>query len=514
MKAAIISVSDKTGILPLAKKLSDKGYLLLSTGGTEKIISEAGIPVTKVENLTKFPECLGGRVKTLHPKIFAGVLARRNIENDMEFLNEQEIPEIEFVVVNLYPFKETIKRKGSTWEEAIENIDIGGPSLLRAAAKNHETVSVLCDADDYEEVIERLGEGRIDAAFKKYLAAKAFTHTADYDSMISTYFVEALAMEKTELKNIALGFERKQSLRYGENPHQKAAFFTSSYPQEYGIGKAEQLQGKELSYNNIADASAAIDILRDFADKPSVVSLKHQVPCGIGSAETIEEAFHLAYESDPVSIFGGIIAANRTVTKEMALEAKPIFLEIIIAPDFTDEAMEILSQKKNLRVLKLKNCGMAYKQGEKKYNYVSGGMLVQDIDISDFNNEDVKIVTKKGLETGDMELIRFAMRCAKNIKSNAICLTQGLHTVGVGAGQPNRITSVELACKQAGERSKGAILASDAFFPFEDCVQYAAKNGIRLIVQPGGSIRDEESIIACDELGIAMVFTGQRHFKH
>lgn len=534
MKKALISVFDKTGLVPFAKGLSELGYGLLSTGGTAKMLREAGLEVEDVSEVTGFPECLGGRVKTLHPRIHAGILARRDEADDMKFLQDEHIAEIDLVICNLYPFKQTIEREDCTRALAIENIDIGGPSMLRAAAKNHKSVAVLCDPADYDEVLQELKAGELSAMTRERLAAKVFRHTASYDALIASYLTKEvqaderaaaeaaktdeereawLAKAEAEEDLVTLTFEKEAAMRYGENPHQKAAFYKNVISEKDSLSEAEQLQGKALSYNNIADTDAAIQMLKEF-DGPTVVAVKHANPCGIGSADTIEEAWNLAYEADSVSIFGGIIACNREISGEMAQAMRHVFLEVVVAPSVSEEAKKVFTKKKNMRLLILPDVAKPLAEGHRSYKFVHGGLLMQETDRTDFNDEDLKVVTEKQPEEGDIEKMRFAMRAVKHVKSNAVCLTQGFQTVGIGPGQPNRITSVEIACHQAGDKAKGAIMASDAFFPFDDCVRYAAEHGVRLIVQPGGSIRDEDSIKACNELGICMVFTGQRHFKH
>lgn len=538
MKKALISVFDKEGVLSFAKGLEDLGFGLISTGGTASMLRENGLTVEDVSEVTGFPECLGGRVKTLHPNVHAGILARRDEEEDMAFLEERGISPIDLVVVNLYPFKETIQRADVTRELAIENIDIGGPTMLRAAAKNHSAVTVIVDPSDYEAVLAELrADGATSVFTRERLAAKVFRHTASYDALIAQYltrdieaqetrrYEEALdnddeaeasrwqALYTSENTPLTLSFEKVQDLRYGENPHQTAVFYRDSLPEKDSLSEAKQLQGKELSYNNLADTDAALQMLKEFSE-PTVVAVKHANPCGIASAKSIEEAWRLAYEADPVSIFGGIIAANREITAEMAKEMKQVFLEVVVAPAVSEEAEAILAKKKNLRLLLLPDLALPYPAEKKALKQIHGGLLVQDQDTSLFTMDDVHVVTEKGMEEGDFARIAFAMKVVKHVKSNGICLTQDFQTVGIGPGQPNRITSVEIACKNAGEKALGAVLASDAFFPFDDCVRYAAAQGIRLIVQPGGSIRDDESVAAANELGICMVFTGQRHFKH
>ncbi len=538
MKKALLSVFDKEGLLPFAKGLAELGYGLISTGGTASLLREHGLAVEDISQVTGFPECLGGRVKTLHPKVHAGILARREEAEDMAFLAEQEISPIDLVVVNLYPFKQTILRDDVTRELAIENIDIGGPTMLRAAAKNHQAVTVIVDPRDYERVLAELqAEGQTSLFTRERLAAKVFRHTASYDALIAQYLTADIQAKETaryeaaleqgqedeaatwqalyaeENSPLTLSFEKVQDLRYGENPHQSAVFYRDALPVADSLSEATQTQGKELSYNNLADTDAALQMLKEFSE-PTVVALKHANPCGIASGETIEEAWRLAYEADTVSIFGGIIACNREITAEMATEMKQVFLEVVVAPSISDEAAKILAKKKNLRLLLLPDAAKAYAPGKKAIKQIHGGLLVQDQDTTLFSMEDVHVVTEKGMEEGDFAKIAFAMKAVKHVKSNGICLTQGFQTVGIGPGQPNRITSVQIACRNAGEKSQGAILASDAFFPFDDCVRYAAEQGIRLIVQPGGSVRDDESVAAANELGICMVFTGQRHFKH
>jgi phosphoribosylaminoimidazolecarboxamide formyltransferase/IMP cyclohydrolase len=515
MRRALLSVSDKTGLVELGKALVERDFEILSTGGSAAVLREAGIAVTDVSEVTGFPECLSGRVKTLHPRVHAGLLARRDVEEDMDFLQEENIKPIDLVVVNLYPFKKTIMTPGVSLEEAIENIDIGGPTLIRAAAKNAKFVTILSDPADYEDYIRVLDEAKEDSdqiflGFRTKMQAKAFRHTAYYDSLISNY----LSQEAGDMGHtLTLAYDKVQDLRYGENPHQKAAFYQKALPLEDSLSQAEQLQGKELSYNNIMDTNAALEIIKEFTE-PTVVGLKHANPCGIGSAATIEEAWELAYEADSVSIYGGIVACNRPINKAMAKSMKKVFLEVVLAPAVDEDAMEILSKKKNMRILRLPDLAKPFREGQEAIRAVYGGILVQDQDRTVLDKNDLKVVTKVQPEEGDLEKIEFAMKAVKHVKSNAVCLTRDFQTVGIGPGQPNRITSVELAVKHAGDKAKGAILASDAFFPFDDCVRYAAEAGIRLIVQPGGSIRDEDSIKACDELGICMIFTGQRHFKH
>lgn len=530
MKRALLSVSDKNGIVELAQALVSKGYEIVSTGGTAKLLREEHISVTDVAEITHFPEALGGRVKTLHPVIHAGILARRDVAEDMDFLEDEEIVPIDLVAINLYPFKEVIMKPDTDLALAIENIDIGGPTLLRAAAKNAQSVTVLCDPEDYKLFLET-EENQL-ANLRRRLQAKAFRHTAYYDSLVSNYLTDHFIAEEyqrcngdaeleteyqehiTDAKSqLVMAFDQVQTLRYGENPHQAATYYQNSLPLSGSLPMAKQLQGKELSYNNIQDANAALEIIKEF-EMPTVVAVKHANPCGVGSAETLEEAWHLAYEADPVSIFGGIVAVNREVSLEIAQELAKIFLEIVICPSLDEKAEELLKKRKSLRVLILPNISEKPDPSATMAKTVYGGLLVQEMDRGVITEDDIRVVTQKGIDEDDFQKIQFAMKVVKHVKSNAICLTQGFQTVGIGPGQTNRITAVEIATRMAGAQARGSIMASDAFFPFDDCVRAAAEAGVRLIVQPGGSIRDEDSIRACDELGIAMVFTGKRHFRH
>ncbi|MFV9511472.1 bifunctional phosphoribosylaminoimidazolecarboxamide formyltransferase/IMP cyclohydrolase [Tepidibacillus sp. LV47] len=508
-KRALISVSDKRGIVDFAKELDTLGFEIISTGGTKRTLEEAGIAVRSISEITGFPEIMDGRVKTLHPNIFAGLLAIRENESHMQQIKEQNIQPIDLVVVNLYPFKETISKPNVTFAEAIENIDIGGPSMLRAAAKNHQDVIVIVDPKDYELVIKMIREnGNVDLSTRKQLALKVFQHTAAYDTIISQYLAEQLEVDAPE--QLTLTFEKVQDLRYGENPHQKASFYRQSLAKE-GLAFAKQLHGKELSYNNIQDTNAAWEIAKEFTE-PVVVAVKHMNPCGVGVGDNLLEAFTNAYEADPVSIFGGIIATNQIIDEETAKKLKEIFLEVIIAPGFEEKALEILTTKKNLRLLELKE--EEHNPKAKKMISVLGGLLVQDQDQRPLLDEDLTVVTKKAPTKEEMEQLRFAWKVVKHVKSNAIVLVKGKQTIGVGAGQMNRVGAAKIAIEQAGEKAKGSVMASDAFFPMPDTVQEAAKAGITAIIQPGGSIRDQDSIAEADKHGIAMVFTGIRHFKH
>lgn len=509
IKRALLSVSDKTGIVDFAKGLVDLGYELISTGGTEKALSEAGLQVLSVSQLTGFPECLDGRLKTLHPVVHGGLLAMRDDPKHMAQLEELGINTIDIAVINLYPFRQTVSKPGVTLEDAIENIDIGGPAMLRAAAKNWKDVIVVTDPADYGPVLEALANGTADRAMKFRLSAKVFEHTANYDAMIAQYLRNQYTEDAPEYLTVT--YEKVQDLRYGENPHQKAAFYREPFAVPGTIAFAKQLHGKELSYNNISDADAAISMVREF-DIPCAVAVKHANPCGIATGETIYEAYTKAYEADPVSIFGGIVALNRECDLETAQELAKIFLEIIVAPSFSAEALAVLEAKKNIRLLELPSIDKPLDK-HTILKKVGGGMLMQDADI-ELGLDDLKVVTDRAPTAEELKALTFGWRVVKHTKSNAIVLTSDSQTLGIGPGQTNRITALELAIKYAGEQAKGSCMASDAFFPFRDCVEAAHKAGITAIIQPGGSIRDQESIDACNEYGIAMVFTGMRHFKH
>jgi phosphoribosylaminoimidazolecarboxamide formyltransferase/IMP cyclohydrolase len=509
-KRALLSVSDKSGITELATELVELGYEILSTGGTKKALEELSIPVTGVEEITGFPEILEGRVKTLHPFIHGGLLAKTDDPNHIKQLEEQGISPIDLVCVNLYPFQQTIARPNISEEEAIENIDIGGPTMLRAAAKNHEYVTVIVDAVDYDRVIDELKTNQaVSKQTKRELAAKVFRHTAAYDAMISQYMTEIVGEKHPE--RLTLTYERKQSLRYGENPHQQATFFEEALGSLTSLAKAEQKHGKELSYNNIRDADAALQIVQEFSE-PAAIAVKHMNPCGIGVGETLYDAFLKAYESDPVSIFGGVIALNRAVEEDLAEKLSEIFLEIIIAPAFTEQAMNILTKKKNIRLLTISLDGGKEKQ--QTLNSVEGGLLVQDADRHTIEHADVRTVTKRQPSEEEWAALKLGWKVVKHVKSNAIVITNHERTLGIGAGQMNRVGAAKIALEQSGQHAKGAAMASDAFFPMDDTVEAAAKAGITAIIQPGGSIKDEDSIRKADEYGIAMVFTGIRHFKH
>lgn len=508
-KRVLISVSDKTGIIEFAKELEMLGYEIISTGGTKKTLDDAGIKTIGISDYTGFPEILGGRVKTLHPAVHGGLLAVRDNEIHIEEMKKNNLKYIDMVVVNLYPFKQTIKR-GCEFAEAIENIDIGGPSMLRSSAKNHRFVTTVVDSNDYSLVLSELKQfGDTTLETRSKLAAKVFRHTASYDAAIAKYLTDQVG--ETNPESLTVSYDLKQTLRYGENPHQSAAFYAGE-DKGYSLAYGTQIQGKELSYNNIQDANAAINILKDF-DEPVVVALKHMNPCGVGIGSTIEEAWDKAYEADPVSIYGGIVSTNQIITEAVALKMKPIFLEVVIAPGYTKEALEILATKKNLRVMEV---SMPEVKEEMQLTSVNGGVIVQNSDNKIFNLEDLKVVTKKDVTDEQMNDLVFAMKVCKYVKSNAIVVAAHGKTCGIGCGQTNRVGAAKLALEWAKEHDMldGLVLASDAFFPFNDTVLLAKEYGVKAIIQPGGSIRDEDSIKACDEAGIAMVFTGMRHFKH
>lgn len=518
VKRALISVSDKTGIVDFAQKLNELGVDIISTGGTFKVLKEAGIPVINISDVTGFPECLDGRVKTLHPNIHAGLLAMRSNPEHMKQVKELNVELIDMVVVNLYPFKQTIMKPDVTLEDAIENIDIGGPTMLRAAAKNYQDVSVIIDPSDYEQVLSEIKEtGAVSVKTNFYLSAKVFNHTAYYDSMIANYLRDKAGLPKYP-DTLSMTFEKVQDMRYGENPHQSAAFYKEVGNSDGMLSGIEQLHGKELSFNNINDLHGALELLKEYDEDPTVVACKHSNPCGVASGKDIHEAYVRAYNTDPVSIFGGILCANRTIDKATAEEISKIFLEIVLAPDFDEDALEILEQKKNIRLLKLKD--VMKKQPETAYDVkkVSGGILIQDID-SKLLGEELQVVTDRKPTEKEMEDLLFTWKIVKYTKSNGIAIGKDKQSVGIGPGQVNRIWATEQAIdhgtKQLGaDVVKGAALASDAFFPFDDCVEAAHKAGITAIIQPGGSKRDQDSIDACNKYGIAMVFTGMRHFRH
>jgi phosphoribosylaminoimidazolecarboxamide formyltransferase/IMP cyclohydrolase len=512
---AIISVSDKTGVVEFAQGLNKLGYEIFSTGNTKKAISEGGVPVKSVSDITGFPEILNGRVKTLHPMVHGGILARRDLPAHMKELAEKNIEKIDLVAVNLYPFVQTIAREGVTLEDALENIDIGGPTMIRASAKNFPAVIVVVDPADYPAILEKLQKGDLPLEERKRLAQKAFQHTAIYDTAIAQYLRQG---EEGLPEEMTVAMKKRYGLRYGENPHQKAAFYAEQVVgarQNTGITWAEQLHGKELSFNNILDADAAWSAAVDFA-APTVSVIKHTNPCGLASHDDIAEAYKRAFSGDEVAAFGGIVAANRPVTSEMAEAMRPVFYEIVIAPAYEPKALELLRKKKDLRIL-VAEMPPGYGQeecGYTDYRRVKGGFLVQESDSLPEKQVDMKVVTKRAPTAKEKEDLLFAWRAAKHVKSNAIMLVKDRMVTGMGAGQPSRIVSAQVAGEKAGAKAKGSVLASDAMFPFSDVVEHAAKLGVTAIIQPGGSIRDQESIDAADKNNIAMVLTGVRHFRH
>ena len=510
-KRALISVSDKTGIVDLAAKLEDFGYEIISTGGTLKTLKGAGLHPIDISDITGFPECLDGRVKTLHPNVHAGLLAMRSNPEHMAFLEKMNINTIDIVVVNLYPFKQTISKPGIELQEAIENIDIGGPTMLRSAAKNYQDVAVLVDPADYAKVLDELAGGGITKETKFYLMYKVYQHTAYYDTLIANYLREKQGIKFPE--KLTLAFDMAQSMRYGENPRQEAVFYKEPFPVAGSLAKAKQLHGKELSYNNINDTNGAINLLKEFSE-PTVVACKHSNPCGVASDKTIAGAFAKANASDPTSIFGGIIAANREIDKDTAEQINKIFIEIVVAPSFSKEALDILCTKKNIRLLELPDIADPIPAGNYDMKKVLGGLLVQDFDDNVIDSDKINVVTKKAPTQAELEDMEFAMKVVKHTKSNAIVIAKDKVTLGIGCGQVNRIWATKQAIEHSLTSTKGAALASDAFFPFDDCVKAAGEAGITAIAQPGGSINDKSSIEACDKLEIAMIFTGDRHFKH
>jgi phosphoribosylaminoimidazolecarboxamide formyltransferase/IMP cyclohydrolase len=512
---AIISVSDKTDVTDFAQKLSQLGFEIFSTGGTKKALAEAKVPVKSVSELTGFPEILDGRVKTLHPAVHGGILANRNLPGHMQELTDNNIKAIDLVAVNLYPFVQTVSKEGVTLDEALENIDIGGPTMIRAAAKNFPSVIVLVDPADYQPVLEKLERGGMELAERKRLAQKAFQHAAIYDTAIARYL--GLDMEGFP-EEMTIALKKRSSLRYGENPHQQAAFYTEPVMgkgKETGVAWARQLWGKELSYNNILDADAAWGVVTDFS-APTVAIIKHTNPCGLASCEDIVEAYRRALSGDPVAAFGGIIASNRTIDLATAEEMSKTFYEVVVAPEYEAEALEVLKRREQLRIL-VAQLPLAYDTTQADYldfRRVEGGFLAQAPDSLPEDSVSLQTVTGREPTADEKKDLLFAWRAVKHVKSNAIVIAKNMTLVGMGAGQPSRVVSVELALQRAGNRAKDSVLASDAMFPFADSVEMAARGGVIAIIQPGGSLRDEEAIKTANEYNVAMVFTGIRHFKH
>ena len=492
MKKAIISVSNKSGVVEFAKSLTQLDYELYSTGGTKRALEEANVTVKSVSELTQFPEIMDGRVKTLHPAVHGGILADRNKPEHLEQLSEQHIDLIDMVVVNLYPFQQTVANPDVTEDDAIENIDIGGPTMLRAAAKNFKHVTTIVHPSDYNEVIQRIKENRLDESYRKSLMIKVFEHTNEYDHAIVSFF-------KGD----------SEELRYGENPQQSARFVRTSNS-KHTIAGAKQLHGKALSFNNIKDADSALALVKKFKE-PAAVAVKHMNPCGVGIGTDVETAFKNAYDADNQSIFGGIIALNRTVTKDLAETLHSIFLEVVIAPKFDKEALDILTQKKNIRLLEI---DMTIDNREEEFVSVSGGYLIQDKDNYEVSKEEMKVVTDVEPTDAQWEAMLLGWKVIPSVKSNAIILSNNKQTVGIGAGQMNRVGAAKIALERAIEINDNVVMISDGFFPMDDTVELAAKHGIKAIIQPGGSIKDQDSIDMANKHGIAMVTTGMRHFKH
>lgn len=515
---ALISVSDKTGIVEFAKELVSLGIEIISTGGTYSKLKEEGVAAIEISELTGFPECLDGRVKTLHPTVHAGLLAMRSNPSHMKQLADLNIETIDVVVVNLYPFKATILKDHVTREEAVENIDIGGPTMLRSAAKNYQDVAVVVDPSDYEKVLSELKTNKqVSLDTKFYLMQKVFMHTSGYDTLIAD-FLRKERKDTSFPETLTMTFEKVQDMRYGENPHQAAAFYREIGKKKGSLTDAVQLNGKELSFNNINDTNGALELLKEFTE-PTVVACKHGNPCGVGSGNNIYDAWKKAYEADKVSIFGGIVVLNREVTEAVAKEMSEIFLEVIVAPSYEKAALDILQTKKNVRVLELKDIEVMQEETAYDLKKVNGGLIVQTVDSKLYNEDELQVVTDRVPTETEMDDLKFAWRVVKFVKSNGIALAKDKQSIGIGPGQVNRIWSTKQSIEHANELidaavTKGAVLASDAFFPFDDCVEAAYQAGITAIIQPGGAKRDEDSIKKCNEYGIAMVFTGMRHFKH
>ena len=535
-KRALVSVSDKAGVVEFCKGLTECGFEIISTGGTKKALEEAGLKVIGISDITGFPECLDGRVKTLHPNVHAGLLAMRSNPEHMAQLEKLNINTIDIVCVNLYPFKPT-HEKAAVNATGIEKIDIGGPTMIRAAAKNYQDVAVIVDPEDYDKVLEELKAGGVSLEMKKLLQYKVFAHTAVYDSLISNYLASQLGI--TFPDEVTFAYKKAQDMRYGENPQQQAVFYNEQIIRKGSLASATQIWGKELSYNNINDANGALELLKEFGATPAVVACKHANPCGVGTGENIYEAYMRAYNSDPVSVFGGILAINGTVDEATATEINKIFIEIVIASAYTCGALEILESKKNIRLLQIHDISAKREKSAFDMKKVYGGLLVQQYDETLLSGEDMSLFTKKaevqttpladgkqktvyglGVVTermpteDEIAAMLFNWKVVKHTKSNAIVIGKRDRTTGIGMGQTNRIWAAQQAIAHAGGKAKGSVMASDAFFPFPDCVEECVKAGITAIIQPGGSIRDKDSVEACNAAGIAMVFVGDRHFKH
>jgi phosphoribosylaminoimidazolecarboxamide formyltransferase / IMP cyclohydrolase len=505
---ALLSVSNKAGIIGFARGLRTLGVVLYSTGGTQKAIADAGIEVHSISELTGFPEILDGRVKTLHPSVHGGILARRDLPEHMAAIEKAGIATIDLVVVNLYPFVQTVTKSGVKLEEAIENIDIGGPTMIRSAAKNYESVTVVVDPEDYEWILQGMRENKLDAESRMKLAQKAYQHTASYDTAIARYLSDEMFPE-----HMTLALEKAYGLRYGENPRQKACFYTLQdvKAKDKGLGALVQLSGPEISYNNLLDFDSALSTLSEF-DRPTVAILKHTNPCGLASRASLVEAYILALSGDPVAAFGGVVASNRAIDMTVAQEINKTHYDAVVAPDFSDEAIALLSQKKSLRLIKVPLPQPM--EGDVDFRNVRGGFLVQTRDSIAADELTPKPASKRQPSSAEMDDLLFAWRAVKAIKSNAITLVKDSVLVGMGAGQPSRVESVAIALKKAGDKAVGAVLGSDAFFPFADGPELALAAGVTAIIQPGGSVRDDDVVAMVDRFGAAMVFTGMRHFKH
>ena len=521
IKRALISVSNKEGIVEFAKGLKEFGVEIISTGGTGRMLRDNDIEVTDIDQVTNFPEMMDGRVKTLHPAVHGGILAVRDDEQHLKEIAAQDIETIDLVVCNLYPFAETIAKDDVTLEEAIENIDIGGPTMIRSAAKNSNDVAVVVDPADYDNLLAemKVGDGGLTKTQKLKLAYKAFHHTAEYDQRIQKYLGEiVLADEKKELPETMLDlYDKREDLRYGENPHQKAAFYLEDEQNEPSISTAEQLHGKGMSYNNINDTDGALELVKEFEAKPTAAVIKHANPCGMATADSLKQAFINAHAGDPLSAFGSIVAANRKIDAATAREIadQDKFIEVVIAPDYEPEALEILKERSDkMRILKTGELSINKNKPGYSMKKVTGGLLVQDRDLAQTTAEELEVVTEKEPTKEQIKDLLFSWKVVKHVKSNAIVMAKDEMVVGVGAGQMSRVDSMIIAGRKAEGRQEGGVVASDAFFPFPDAVEKAAELGVKAIIQPGGSIRDDQVIEACNKLGIAMVFTGKRHFRH
>lgn len=513
IQRALISVSDKTGILEFATELQKAGVEILSTGGTADLLRKGGVPVIQVSDYTGFPEMMDGRIKTLHPRVHGGILARRDLPEHVKAMEDHGIRPIDLVVINLYPFEETVARKDCSLEDAIENIDIGGPAMVRSAAKNFKDVVVVVNPADYSLILQEVKSGAVTLETRSRLCRDAFAHTARYDSLISTYLTERRQEESAYPPLLNQPFEKVQELRYGENPHQSAALYKETSPLPSEIVSAQQIQGKELSFNNFIDLNAAWELVKEF-DKGAVVIIKHTNPCGVAQGEDQLKTFIVAREVDPTSAFGGILGFNRPVTAETAEEITKNFVEAVVAPGFDSEALKVFATKKNVRLMQMPEMGSTADIEKFDLKRIGGGLLVQTQDSVDYIEGKLKVVSERKPEEREMEDMKFAWTVAKHVKSNAIIYAKDQEIIGIGAGQMSRVDSARVAVEKARKPLQGAVMASDAFFPFRDSIDEAAKNGITAIISPGGSIRDEEVLQAASEHNIAMVFTGTRHFKH